>query len=323
MKDLLTLMRIERAPEIQNTFLSGEHRIIKSFMRKYKKYLRMKLYQQALEPIYNRLFEYIQQQHDHHSELVWSLGHARLLKDGKHINGPLLDILVEVSLAPDGALLVKPREHAGVALNRQIVSALTASSSDWGASSGHSILTQLHRTVAELEPTQFSPAQPATYASTLKRIAVELSPGGSFQSSSNSRKKSSSKLVVSEAWCLYTRLKPSSVWARDATSLAGQLMLPASSKFVTPQAAWSLTHGPNVLEKVLDSRAAAIERDRSKGGIFGWFRNTSNQSVAEANSKSQRPLFPLATSDSQNRIADLLLNQNYPAVVTEGPPGTG
>jgi hypothetical protein len=29
------------------------------------------------------------------------------------INGPLLEILVEVELARDGALLIRPREHTG------------------------------------------------------------------------------------------------------------------------------------------------------------------------------------------------------------------
>jgi hypothetical protein len=111
------------------------------------------------------------------------------------------------------------------------------------------------------------------------------------------------------------------VWARDATSLADQIMLPTNSKLLLPQAAWSLTHGPSVLEELLDSQTAAIDRDRSKIGVFGWFRKSST--AKETDSPSRRPLFPLPTSDSQNRIADLLLNQNYPAVVLEGPPGTG
>jgi hypothetical protein len=70
----------------------------------------LKLYQQTLEPIYNRLFEWNQQQNDNNEELVWGLGHAKLLmSDGRLINGPLLEVLVEVELAPDGALLVRPR----------------------------------------------------------------------------------------------------------------------------------------------------------------------------------------------------------------------
>jgi lipid II:glycine glycyltransferase (peptidoglycan interpeptide bridge formation enzyme) len=44
---------------------------IKSFLRRYKKYLRKRTYQVQLEPMYNRLFEWIQRQQDHHSELVW------------------------------------------------------------------------------------------------------------------------------------------------------------------------------------------------------------------------------------------------------------
>jgi hypothetical protein len=40
-------------------------------------------------------------------------GHACILSGHTMINGPLLEILVEVELARDGALLVRPREHTG------------------------------------------------------------------------------------------------------------------------------------------------------------------------------------------------------------------
>jgi MoxR-like ATPase len=36
-----------------------------------------------------------------------------------------------------------------------------------------------------------------------------------------------------------------------------------------------------------------------------------------------RPLFPLPASEAQNRIADLLINKQNPAVLVEGPPGSG
>jgi hypothetical protein len=36
------------------------------------------------------------------------------------INGPLLEILVEVELARDGALLVRPREHTGKSNRRTV-----------------------------------------------------------------------------------------------------------------------------------------------------------------------------------------------------------
>lgn len=289
---------------------SNPSRPVKLFLKRYKKYLLTNRYQQHLEPMYNRLFEWIQQK-DQHQELVWSLGHAKLSKGNVHIDGPLLDILVEVELAPDGALLVKPRQHTGVTLDRQVVAAL---------SNSQEVLSKWHRIVSELEASQFSPGQPSTYVPILKQLAVELCPGGSFQASASSkgRKYRGDSLVVSEAWCLYTRLKPGSVWARDANMLADQMgSHQQQTNLEIPLAAWSLTHGPTVLEQV----ATRLHQEQQpKMSFWKWLPKSFSKVQEPANC---RPMFPLATSDAQNRIAHLLLDQNYPAVVAEGPPGTG
>lgn len=362
-QDLLTLPRLERAPSVPTTTMSvRDQRLIKNFIRRYKRYLRMRVYQQTLEPIYNRLFEWVQQQNENNQELVFGLGHAKMTTpDGRIVNGPLLEVLVEVELAPDGALLVRPREHTGVALNREVVTAIVSTSAADMSSSQHSVLAQIHRTVGELEAAQFAPGQPSTYAPILKRIAVELSPGGAFQASSsavaaaaagNSKKRSSTtvrssgKLMVSEAWCLYTRSKPSSVWARDATILADRLGATftiatgdeKSSSNNIPDATWSLTHGPSKLEDVLQqnqrAKNAAVAKENAEQARLHtnkgrWFstRAASVDDVSERGPSTaltvNKPIFPLPTSASQDRAADLLLNQNYPAVVLEGPPGTG
>ena len=198
-----------------------------------------------------------------------------------------------------------------------------------------------------METSTLSPGQPQTYVSFLKRIAMELSPGGTFQASSatsssatSPRKKNKtriidlSKLKVSEAWCLYTRSKPSSVWARDANILADRIG--HSGEFL-PTATWSLTHGPSKLEQILQQNLAAREDAAKlsvkKGGISTWLHGnflsdgaTAMEAGKEKNEStnvtSPKPIFPLATSESQDRIADLLLRQNYPAVIAKGPPGT-
>lgn len=46
-------------------------------------------------------------------DIISKQGHACILSGHTMINGPLLEILVEVELARDGALLVRPREHTG------------------------------------------------------------------------------------------------------------------------------------------------------------------------------------------------------------------
>lgn len=317
-ESLLTKRRLEQAPKLPPTVSIHGGQAVKSFLRRYKKYLRRRSYQRKLEPIYNRLFEYVQNQQGNCDELVWGLGHAGMwIDDGdnKLVNGPILEVLVEVELARDGTLLVRPREHTGVALNREVIAALKADVT---------ILQQLHRTVAELEPSHLSPGQPATYVPLLKRIAVQLSSGGSFQPASTAKAlRDLSKLTVTEAWCLYSRPKPNSVWARDATAFADQLLKPphqrGGTEFVLPKAAWSLTHGPGSLEqyhKAAFGHAAAIDQ-----GVWHWI---SSKFLGKTNEISARkPLFPLPSSDAQNRIADLLLCRNYPAVVCEGPPGTG
>ncbi|KAG7373119.1 DNA helicase [Nitzschia inconspicua] len=347
--DLLTLHHLERAPGIPGTLYSiRNQRIIKGFLKRYKRYLRMRLYQKTLEPIYNRLFEWVQQQNENNEELVWGLGHAKLLTpDGLLINGPLLEVLVEVELAPDGGLLIKPRQHTGVALNREVLAALAAADS----SAQQSVLSQLHRTVGELESTQLSPGQPTTYVPLLKRIAMETSSGGAFQASSihaplstNNRKRKNtsmftSSLMVTEAWCLYSRSKPSSVWARDANTLADHIALPERVGDVLPMATWSLTHGPSKLEESLEhqrksqeaSTSEAREKPTNSGGIAGWLsgnfvasvQTDQDAGIANMDEGEKSIIFPLATSDSQHRIADLLLRDNYPAVLAEGPPGTG
>jgi hypothetical protein len=323
--DVLTLRRLEQAPKIAPTVDLQSRDAIKSFLRRTKRYLRQKSYQNTLEPLYNRLFEW-QQQNDQ-DELVWGLGHAKVRAiDGVWINGPLLEVQMEVELARDGALLVRPREHTGVSLNRDVLAALGTWS---GEALSHVVLSQLHRTVAELESCQLSPAQPNTYTPLLKRMAVELSSGGSFQSSSvaatTTAQRDPEKLVVTEAWCVFARPKPSSVWARDANTFADQIMQGLENPLASvelPKASWSLTLGPGSLDTVL-SRQQSTNSKWSRP----WVRWISEKVLGVRKSppeeKSARPLFPLPTSDAQNKIAELLLTKNYPAVVCEGPPGTG
>jgi len=310
---LLTLDNIKNAPKVHTGFHSSE---IKTFLRQYKKYLKRNAMRTALEPLYNRLFEWLQ---GGQGELVWGLGTASLTTSSHTIHGPLLECLVEVELSRDGALLVRPRPHTGVALNREVVNALDA---------GHEVLSSLHRTVSELETDQLSPGEPSTYTLLLKRMAHELSSGGSFVSVSNlaGRARGNFKsLVVTDAWCLYHRPKPSTVWARDASVLAERILLPQQSHKL-PVASWSLTHGPASLASMQQTTHQNTAVASSGNAFWGMVKSAilrDNGMSLQSTTTWNRPLLALPTSESQNRIADLLLTQNYPAIVCEGPPGTG
>ena len=230
---------------------------------------------------------------------------------------------MQVELARDGALLVRPREHTGVAVNRE-VSALLASNGQR--------LADLHQAVSELDPSQIAPGEPKTYIPFFKKCAVELSSGGSFHFSGKAPKKSvDGKMIITEAWCLYSRSKPGSVWARDAMSFAKQLNVPGGGQSL-PKATLALTHGPSACDGSQDNvKKGTGGSGSSKGGLFsrlwneGIFLSASTESAPaeemDSHSKEDPIVFPLPASEAQNIIANMLLRQNFPAVVTEGPPG--
>jgi hypothetical protein len=325
-QELLTKENLARAPK----YGGGQHpQVIQTFLGRYKKYLKKRDFQQALEPLYNRLFEWLQADHQQ-DDLVWGLGHARLqTNDGILINGPLLQVRVEVELARDGSLLVRPRQHTGVTMHREILAALTTL-----PGAGETVARTLNLVVEELETCQLAPGEPSTYTPLLKRMAVELSSGGTFRSASSPLlrlEEAAGQMTLTDAWCLYSSPKPSAVWARDACKFVETLSNP---NFELPKALWALTHGPGALEALMLKDAPKdqhVSADNLPMRLFKAAMFGSQRQVAAATKKEElllperplRPLFPLPTSDSQNRIAELLLARNYPAVVCEGPPGTG
>jgi hypothetical protein len=285
---------------------------VQRWWRRYVHYRAALKLQRQLEPLYNHLFEWFHHQQDS-DELIWGLGQAQWHRNGNFLDGPLLEVRVEVELARDGALLVRPKEHAGVSLNRQVMAAITSGEQDESLST-----KQLRQLVEGYGASDLSPGEPSTYTRLLKQMAVEWSSGGTFCRATNLKNQQRpSSLVVTDAWCLYSSPRPSAVWARDAYVFAEKLG--KSDPVVLPQALKSLTLGPSSLDETLVSSPGA------SNAMLGWLQSILQQPRSDAAPATimTRPAFPLPTSDAQNRIADLLLNRNYPAVVCEGPPGTG
>jgi hypothetical protein len=303
-KQLLTFENLSRAP-------ASNSQTVQRFLRQYKKYLRKQKLRLSLEPIYNHLFEWYQDSNN--LDLIWGLGQARMKNGDEIMDGPLLEIRLEVELARDGALLVRPKQHTGVSLNRKVLAALTTNNRN------DATARNLNQTVDELDTADLAPGEPSTYTSLLKRIAVEVSSGGTFQSSKSTSRQLSEKgqLVVTDAWCLYSSPRPSAVWARDALAFVETLSSTTCVDDPLPKALWALTHGPGALEETKEK-----DEKQSSSSAFGFLTAAFAKKIKDTPSIS-RPPFPLPTSDAQNRIADLLLTKNYPAVVCEGPPGTG
>lgn len=331
--DLLTLERLSVAPKLPP--MHRNRTVVQAFVRQYRKYLRRKMVMDILEPIYNHLFEWIQSS-PADEELVFGLGHARWFNASTStwLSSPVLEILVEPEVSRvDGALLLRPRDHTGVALHRPLVMATVAESRP------HT-MAALHQIVANVEPRTLSPGQPSTYASLLQEIALQVASDASFQSSAASRATADpTKLIISEDWCLFRRPKPVSVWARDATAFSDSILASAASgakngSAELPLATWALTAGPSAVEA---KRLERLQETQKKSGTNvvshgetntkkNWWPNRMSSSAPTPTTSptpEPQPLFPLPASVPQAKIARLLLHEQHSAVVCEGPPGSG
>ena len=314
LKQLLTMKNLANAPQSSNAH-------VKRFLRLSQEHLHQKYLHRRLERIYNGLFEWGGANNNNGFDLIWGLGQAILKDDvdGTIVDGPLLEVKVEVELARDGALLIRPRHHSGVTWNRSVLAALESRETTSTKSKKWNQLAD------SLDPCQdINPSEPATYVPLLKQLAVECAAGGTFVPSSSCQASSlmlsssseSGKLVVTDAWCLYASPRPSAVWARDALAFCEQPQNPtcASAATTRPPALWALTHGPSALERV-----CSYPEEKQIGKI----RQEQRQASPVPYGNLGRHIhFPLPASEAQNRIAQLLLLENYPAVVCEGPPGT-
>lgn len=281
---------------------------------------------QAFQPIYNRCFEFIQQSTSGslaESEAIWGLGHAYYVDTVGNIivNGPLLEVPVEMELGPrDGAIYIRPKSHGGVTIQRDVLMALLSSKRS-NTACDTTLQQWLTRVSTELTVGSIAPAQPLTYTPMLQRMAMELSSLGVFQWSSDpdTTTPGDGALRVTEAWCLYIRPKPSSVLARDAHVFADQVLQSSSG---IPPATWALTHGPGSWERYEQSRTGNSGAWYDGRAWATWMRSHFTTTKV-AVPTPPKIILPLPSSEAQNRIATLLLHQNCPAVVVEGPPGTG
>ena len=91
-----------------------------------------------------------------------------------------------------------------------------------------------------------------------------------------------------------------------------------------PRALWSLTHGPGVLDRLIKLSSGKGETSAHNPAI-GFLKSifSLKRDTIHSTESSQRLSFPLPTSKEQKQIADFLITKHYPAVVCEGPPGTG
>ncbi len=231
-------------------------------------------------------------------EAVWGIGTVRWRRDGRTVDRPLLECPVELDLAPDGRLSVrptgatprfdlKPYEEMGCdglpALDAALRSELAAVEADEGV----------------------SPFRPASFAPSLRVAATRLSAGGTY-TDDPARGDAPDDPAVAGDWVLYARPRSQHVVLDDIARFRAAVRsgLPVSGlaeRLVTPPSdaagdAWAPL-GDRLGEA--DGAMPSAAGEPAFGEVF----------------------FPKPFNDDQVAIVRRLAGAE--GLVVQGPPGTG
>jgi very-short-patch-repair endonuclease len=267
--------------------------------------------------LYNKLFEYQQRMssmgEDTPIEVVFGVGLARWSHPEGRIDAPLIEATVEIDLAEDGSVVVRPRAQAPrvtlgpfVELELPGVPRLQQEAA-----------AQLER-FCEDPNVGFWPHDPATFGQVLRMCHARLASDAVYEPEhrepgDREPPRADAKLRITDGWVLYVRPRSADFRCEDIRRLkkaveeAGDAELPPPALRMTSRPSDErLDTGGVVLGPVgAPSAPAAGAVDRGREADRTTF------------------LFPLPCNDDQKEIVRRLENDDVEGVVVQGPPGTG
>ena len=231
-------------------------------------------------------------------EAVWGIGTVRWHRNGRTVDRPLLECAVELDLAADGRLAVRPTG----AVPRFDLKPYE----DMGCDGLPALDAALRMEIVAAEADDgVSPFRSASFAPMLRLAATRLSAGGTFTESPEGRDSPGEPMIVGD-WVLYARPRSQHVVLDDiarfrAAALAGLPVSGLAARLVTPPsddagAGWEPL-GDRIGEA--DGDTPFAERETAFGEVF----------------------FPKPFNDDQVAIVRQL--EGADGLVVQGPPGTG
>jgi len=271
--------------------------------------------------VYEQFFRLYNQMHggsETPPELVWGMGVATWHHDGGRINKPVLEQLVDLELADDGALLVSSR-NVPLALDLRPFHEIDAVAGQRAQSNlDQSMLALIS---SESEPTSpFTPtfwepllAQAASLLASdarfISRVEIDAGeiPGGSVAS-----------LEIVSGWVLYARQRTTGALEEDLKRLGEEAVDVSGS---VAEALFGFVRDPATTV----DREFSVPTSHPIDGApmtedIGW-DDSGESSRTERGDVKPAYFFPLPFNEEQGRIIDQL--EQHPVVTVTGPPGTG
>ena len=231
-------------------------------------------------------------------EAVWGIGTVRWHRDGRAIERPLLECAVELDLAADGRLSVRP---TGASPRFDL-----KPYEDMGCDGLSALDAALRSEIAATEADDgVSPFRSSSFAPLLRLAATRLSAGGSYAESGESA-GGPGEPVIADDWVLFARPRSQHVVLDDiarfrAATRAGVPVAGLAKRLVTPPSDAVGTHWEPL------------------GDRFG--QPESDLHPADGEPAFGEVFFPKPFNDDQVAIVRHLAGSD--GLVVQGPPGTG
>ena len=248
---------------------------------------------------YEKLFNILSKGDCSDCELRLGFGHVRMLvpttKNGEPhelrlVNGPLLEVPVEAQFKKESSdILIRTTRDAKIALNTEVIDAITSE----GRSSAQCI-DKLHKLAEETNVSSLKIDDSVRLRPFLDAASL-LSCGGTVLSANNKTPSPCKKLVIADAWCLYSTERKTTPHSRDARSMIDYLK---SGRREVTDPLRGLILGP---EKYSEKHLK---------------RNNPGSRMDE-----RRLVYPLPASEDQKETGVRLLVNGEPVVNLFGPPG--
>ncbi|CAB9497242.1 Inherit from COG: Helicase [Seminavis robusta] len=258
----------------------------------------------CMMPIYEKLHRW--ENKSTSLEMVVGIGHVRMVYTSKKehqpqiVNGYLFEVPMQTSLqrGDNGSMeiWVRPTKDASISLNAEVMSAIICG----GGGNSH-YMEMLDRLVAKTNVASIRLDNADSYKEFLQS-AQALSCRGEVRSVNHPDvhvPRDLQAMVITDAWCLLTRKKRSTVFSKDARNLMEAF---EQKQLAISEPMRALLSGPVSLAKYFTEDTLS-EEDRKI--------------------REDRLVYTLPVSESQRMAVVRLLVNGEPVFILEGPPGTG
>jgi len=235
------------------------------------------------------------------SEMIAGFGHIRMVYSGSKneqraiVNGPLFEVSVEAESLPDGDVLIRPTKDAEIALNPEVMTALTVVG---GGESRH--MKALLHAAKHLKVAELRFGDTKSYDNVLQTVPNLRSRGEYVSTASDqpvhAEPKDPDGLLVTDACCLFYRKKLSTTFSKDARRWIEAL---DQSQLTITEPLRALVSGPSYMDRYLSP-----------------FVGNNNKKIQEDDL-----VYPLAASKAQREVGYRLFVNAEPVLVLTGPPG--